>query len=151
GLAFFCRVGRYLLAGAHSARSQHVGERNAALLLQEIGYVVGALGAELLVHRRRSYRRRISLHLNHVTGDRLGLLAQFQELRFVLLIEGHLAVGEQDLHFAHDVVLTQFAEALVGVGDGCLVGGNLGLVSRLLLLLRGQSRLLLLDLGLLLR
>ena len=45
------------------------------LLLQEVGYVVGALSAEFLVQGSRSHRGCISLDLNHVTSYALGFLA----------------------------------------------------------------------------
>jgi len=53
GLPFRRGVRPNLLASARGARSEHVGKRNAALLFEEVGDVVGALGTELPVERDR--------------------------------------------------------------------------------------------------
>jgi len=65
-LALCGRVGFNLLTSAHGAWSENVGQRNAALLFEEIGHVVSALGAEFLVESGRSHRGGISFYLNHV-------------------------------------------------------------------------------------
>ena len=142
-------VGSYLVTGAHRSRRQNIGQRNPALLLQEINHVRSALLTQLLVQRSRANFRRISLHLDHVPRDRLGFLGKGQQLRLVLRIDVHLAVAEQHLDFVPDVVLSQLAKALIDGGDRGFVGGDLCLIGGLLFLLLLQG--LLLRLLLLLR
>jgi len=54
-LAFSGLVTADLPAFAHSAGSQHIGKRNVTLLLQESGYIVGPLVAQLLIQRSAAY------------------------------------------------------------------------------------------------
>src|SRR5271165_6318992 len=149
-LAFRGVVRSYLIGGAHRSRSQHVGQWNFALLFQDIDDVTRALLAQFLVQGRRAYLRRISLYLDHVALNRLGLLAQGKQLRHVLLVNFHLAIGEEHLHFIPDVVVAHLAKALVDGGNGSLLLGDLRCVLRLLRLRRLDLGFLLLELCLLL-
>jgi hypothetical protein len=68
---------------AHRAGRKHAGKRDVTLLLEETGYIVGPVFAQLLIKRRAARRWGIALHLDHVGSDRLGLISQLQGLWFI--------------------------------------------------------------------
>jgi len=138
-------VGSNLRAGAHRPRSEDVGEWNASLLFQKLEHVVGPLCAEFLVQGGAAHLRCISLNLNDVCGNALGLLRQLQELRIVLGFNLRTAVGKVNRYLPEDVVVSQFPETLVVGSDGGFVGGNCRLVRGGLLLLSLELCLLLLK------
>jgi hypothetical protein len=140
-LAFGGVVGSNLLARSHSAGSEHIGKRDLALLLEEIGDVLGALRAELLVKSGAANLGCIALHLNDVAGDSLSLLSQLQKLRLVLRFDVDFAIAEEDGDLAHDVVVTEFTEALIRGGNGRFVGSGLGFYGLKLFLLLLKLRL----------
>ena len=76
GLAFGGGVGVYLGRGPHRSRSEHVGEGDSALLLEDGGDGVGAFAAESLVQRSATNCGCVALYLEDVGGDPLGLLGQ---------------------------------------------------------------------------
>ena len=76
GLSFGGGVGVDLRRGTHCAGSEHVGERDSALLLEDCGDGVGALAAELLIQCGAANCRGVSLNLNDVGGDAFGLLSE---------------------------------------------------------------------------
>jgi len=94
-------------------------------------------------------RQRLNPLLNRVATNGFGLLRQGQQFWIVLRVNVDLAVTDEHRHIIPDVVVCQLATTLVG-GGGRFVGGDLGLLSRLVLPFR-QSLALLLELGLLLR
>ena len=106
----------------HGARRKHVRQWNLTFLFQEIRHVLCAFCAQLLIESGAADLRGISLNLNDVAGNAHGLLGEFQELRFVLGVNGDLVVA-QDRDLTQDIVVTQFSEALVGSGNGGFVGG----------------------------
>src|SRR5438477_10248680 len=92
GLTFFRLVASNLFAFAHSARGQHSGEGNFALLKQDVGYILRALLTELLIHGDTADRRSIALYFDHVATNLRSLLRERRELRSVLGIDLGFAV-----------------------------------------------------------
>ena len=99
-----------------------------ALLFEKSRYVLGALRTQLLVESGTPDLRCIPFHLNDVASDALGLLGQFQQLWFILFLDSHLVVTEENGDFPQDVVFCQLAKSLVGRRNGCLVRRNFGRV-----------------------
>src|SRR5580698_10149867 len=64
-----------LFAFAHCARGQHSGEGNFALLKQDVGYILRARLAELLIRGGTPDRRSIALYFDHVAINSAGLLS----------------------------------------------------------------------------
>src|SRR6516165_695327 len=56
-LSFGSLVAADLSALAHRARRQHVGQRDATLLYQDVGHIVGPVFAQLLIQSDAAYGR----------------------------------------------------------------------------------------------
>ena len=76
-----------------------------ALLNQNIGHIVGAVVAQLLIQRSTTNSRGVAFHLDYVAIDGFGFLRQFQQLGSVLGINFNLAVAEVNCHLVEDVVI----------------------------------------------
>ena len=133
GLTLRGCVRSYLRARAHCTRSKHIRQWNIALLFQKLEHMIGAFHAQPLVQCGTAHLRGISLHLNDVGSDALGLLRQLQQVRFVLRFDNCAAVGKVDCRLSEDVVISQLAEALVVGRDRCLIRGDRRSVCRSLL------------------
>src|SRR5271157_1600610 len=83
-----------LAALAHRARSQHVGQRNMALLQNDVGNVISTLIAELLVYGSTAGGGSVPFDLDHVAVDGLCFFCQCDQLRVVLRIHFYLAIAE---------------------------------------------------------
>jgi hypothetical protein len=80
----------------HGTGGEHFGERNSAILLEDLSDGVGTLAAESRVERGAADCRGVFLHLQDVRRDSLRLLCQLQDLCLVRAVDGGFAVGKVD-------------------------------------------------------
>ena len=135
-------VAAYLAALSHCAWSQHVGQRNMTLLQQNVGDILGAFIAELLVQGNAARGCSATFDLYHVALNRLRFFSQCYQLRRVLGVDFHLAIAEIDGDFVDDVVIVELAKTRAVGRDSRFVGGNLLLLFVRCLLLFFQRRVL---------
>ena len=83
-----------LVALPHCAWCQHSGKGNVGLLKQDLGYIIGAVLAELLVQFHAANGRGVAFHFDHVAVDSLAFPSQGQKLGRILGINFDFAVPE---------------------------------------------------------
>lgn len=100
-----------MLTRVRGARSEHIGERDSALLLEVSRNIFGALGAEFLIQRGAADLRSVAFHEQDISNYRLWLLCELLQLLLVLRFDGGAAIGEIHGGFTENVVVAKLTKA----------------------------------------